>query len=97
MSVLYHFSEDPSITVFFPRPHPSHPALAPAVWAIDAKRAPRFDDPDEKCQELSANKQAALPESGLPVCLFNDYSLIGVFACSRLHFSTSHTCVTQSS
>jgi hypothetical protein len=40
--MLYHFSEDPTITRFDPRPHPSHPALPPAVWAIDRERAPMY-------------------------------------------------------
>lgn len=39
-TVVYHFSEDPTITRFtphVPRTNPEHP---PAVWAIDAEHAP---------------------------------------------------------
>lgn len=42
MSVLYHFSEDPTIETFEPRLHPSHPTLAPAVWTIDEEHAPMY-------------------------------------------------------
>jgi hypothetical protein len=41
-TVVYHFSEDPTITRFaphVPRTNPSHPA---AVWAIDAQHAPLY-------------------------------------------------------
>jgi hypothetical protein len=40
--VLFHFSEDPTITRFVPhvpRTNPDHP---PAVWAIDAEHAPLY-------------------------------------------------------
>jgi hypothetical protein len=40
--MLYHFSEDPTIRVFHPRPHPSNPDHLPIVWAIDADRAPLY-------------------------------------------------------
>ncbi|MGE6256484.1 DUF6886 family protein [Heyndrickxia sporothermodurans] len=33
--MFYHFSEEPNIKVFKPRPSKSFPSLAPAVWAID--------------------------------------------------------------
>lgn len=33
--MFYHFSEDPNIKVFTPRPSDSFPHLAPMVWAID--------------------------------------------------------------
>ncbi|MFP3391222.1 DUF6886 family protein [Brevibacillus sp. SIMBA_040] len=42
MEVLFHYSEDPTITQFVPRAHPSHPGLSPAVWAIDEKQAPMY-------------------------------------------------------
>lgn len=42
MPKLFHFSEDPSISCFVPRPHPFHPTLPPAVWAIDEERAPMY-------------------------------------------------------
>ncbi|MGF9907191.1 DUF6886 family protein [Brevibacillus porteri] len=42
MRRLFHYSEDPTITIFQPRAHPSHPTLAPAVWAIDEARAPMY-------------------------------------------------------
>lgn len=40
--MLYHFSEEPDISRFDPRPHPSHPGKPPAVWAIDAARSPIY-------------------------------------------------------
>ncbi len=38
---LWHFSEDPSLGRFDPRPV-TDPAGAPAVWAIDTRHAPSF-------------------------------------------------------
>ncbi|MFC7440533.1 DUF6886 family protein [Laceyella putida] len=39
---LYHISEDPGITCFRPRIPKSNPDAAPAVWAINEKRAPHY-------------------------------------------------------
>lgn len=54
---LFHYSEDPTIQQFSPRPHPSHPSLAPAVWAIDAARAPMYYFPRE-CPRICYYKKA---------------------------------------
>lgn len=42
MVLLYHFSEDPGITRFHPRLHPSHPGQPGMVWAIDEEHAPLY-------------------------------------------------------
>jgi hypothetical protein len=42
MVLLYHFSEDPSITRFNLRFHPSHPDQPAMVWAIDEDRSPLY-------------------------------------------------------
>jgi hypothetical protein len=42
---LYHFSEDPSIRVFEPRPPLAHPDAEPLVWAIDAWHQPMYFTP----------------------------------------------------
>lgn len=39
---LLHFSEDPHIRVFVPRPHPSEADERTYVWAIDADHAPNY-------------------------------------------------------
>jgi hypothetical protein len=39
---LWHFSEDPSLGRFQPRPPPGNPQAAPLVWAIDTRHAPTF-------------------------------------------------------
>ncbi|WP_312115834.1 DUF6886 family protein [Brevibacillus reuszeri] len=39
---LFHYSEDPTISRFVPREHPSHPGLTPAVWAIARMQAPMY-------------------------------------------------------
>ncbi|MFZ3590896.1 DUF6886 family protein [Bacillus sp. DJP31] len=39
---LFHFSEDSSIRIFHPRPHPTHPNLPNLVWAIDEDRSPMY-------------------------------------------------------
>lgn len=40
--MLFHFSEDKSITKFIPRKTTSYPDLNPVVWAIDQKRSPLY-------------------------------------------------------
>ncbi|RKN85573.1 hypothetical protein D7M11_07765 [Paenibacillus ginsengarvi] len=43
MSVeLYHFSEEPNIEVFRPRPAPAFPHLPPVVFALDRERSPHY-------------------------------------------------------
>lgn len=40
---LYHFSEDPTITTFVPRPTAGRPEIVePVVWAIDDRHAPLY-------------------------------------------------------
>lgn len=39
---LYHFSEDPTIKRFVPRPPLAHPETEPLVWTIDAWHAPMY-------------------------------------------------------
>ena len=40
--VLFHFSEDPTITEFVPRPVKSNPDSQPLVWTIDEEHAPLY-------------------------------------------------------
>jgi hypothetical protein len=40
--VLYHFSEDPTIAQFVPRPPLARPEVEPFVWAIDDWHAPVY-------------------------------------------------------
>jgi hypothetical protein len=39
---LWHFSEDPSLSRFLPRPPAANPDGRPLVWAIDTRHAPMF-------------------------------------------------------
>src|SRR5579871_212070 len=39
---LYHFSEDPAIERFVPRPPQAHPDTEPLVWAIDEWHSPLY-------------------------------------------------------
>jgi hypothetical protein len=39
---LYHFSEDPNIKVFVPRPPLARPEVEPLVWAIDEWHQPMY-------------------------------------------------------
>jgi hypothetical protein len=39
---LWHFSEDPSLGRFRPRPPVANPEVAPLVWAVDTRHAPMF-------------------------------------------------------
>lgn len=45
--MLYHFSEEPDIAVFYPRPPLARPDVEPMVWAIDEARAPMYCFPRE--------------------------------------------------
>ena len=40
--MLYHFSEDPTLTLFKPRPPLAHPNGAAVVWTIDHVHAPLY-------------------------------------------------------
>lgn len=40
--LLYHFSEDPTITLFVPRAPLAHPDVEPFVWTIDEWHAPLY-------------------------------------------------------
>jgi hypothetical protein len=39
---LYHFSEEPDIAQFRPRPAPAFPHLPPVVFALDRERSPHY-------------------------------------------------------
>ncbi len=39
---LWHFSEDPSLRRFVPRPPPADPGRRALVWAVDTRHAPLF-------------------------------------------------------
>jgi hypothetical protein len=39
---LWHFSEDPDLGRFAPRPRAADPAAPPLVWAVDTRHAPLF-------------------------------------------------------
>jgi hypothetical protein len=39
---LWHFSEDPSLSQFRPRPTATNPEAPAAVWAVDTRHAPMF-------------------------------------------------------
>jgi hypothetical protein len=50
--VVFHYSEDGSITRFAPHRAPSNPSHPPAVWAIDADHAPLYWFP-RHCPRIS--------------------------------------------
>jgi hypothetical protein len=47
MEELYHFSEEPDIERFRPRPAAAYPELEPVVFAIDGEHAPHYYFPRE--------------------------------------------------
>jgi hypothetical protein len=51
-SLLYHFSEEPDIAVFEPRPPRARPEVEPLVWAVDEWHAPHFFFPRD-CPRLN--------------------------------------------
>lgn len=50
---VYHFSEDPNISVFAPHVPKTNPDQPPAVWAIDAEHAPLYWFP-RNCPRVTA-------------------------------------------
>jgi uncharacterized protein DUF6886 len=44
---LYHFSENPGIEIFVPRPPLAHPQMEPLVWAIDDWHSPIYFLPSD--------------------------------------------------
>ena len=42
VNTVFHFSEDPTIAEFVPRPHPTRVDQPPYVWAIDAAHAANY-------------------------------------------------------
>ena len=51
-AVVYHYSEDGTITRFTPQRAPSNPSHPPAVWTIDAEHAPLYWFP-RHCPRIS--------------------------------------------
>ena len=51
--VLFHFSEDPTITRFIPHVPRTNPSHVPAVWAIDEAHAPLYWFPRD-CPRVAA-------------------------------------------
>lgn len=75
-SLYYHFSEDPSIICFHPRPHPSHPSLAPVVWAIDQEKSPLYFFPRD-CPRIGFGRSAkTTPEDAARFMGYPDASMI---------------------
>jgi hypothetical protein len=74
--LYYHFSEDPSIICFHPRPHPSHPSLAPVVWAIDQEKSPLYFFPRD-CPRIGFGRSAkTTPEDAARFMGYSDASMI---------------------
>lgn len=74
--MYYHFSEDPSIICFHPRPHPSHPSLAPVVWAIDQEKSPLYFFPRD-CPQIGFGRSAkTTPEDAARFMGYSDASMI---------------------
>lgn len=59
---LYHFSDDPSIAHFVPRPTATAPQGAPVVWAIDDAHAPMYYFPRD-CPRACFWPGPATPET----------------------------------
>ena len=53
MQVLFHFSEDPTISLFVPHVPRTNPTHRPAVWAIDGAHAPLYWFPRD-CPRVTA-------------------------------------------
>ncbi|MEJ8546052.1 DUF6886 family protein [Brevibacillus borstelensis] len=74
--MYYHFSEDPFITCFHPRPHPSHPSLPPAVWAIDREKSPLYFFPRD-CPRIGFGRATTTtPEDVARFMGFSDAAMV---------------------
>ncbi|MCI1593658.1 DUF6886 family protein [Heyndrickxia oleronia] len=62
--MLFHFSEEPNIRVFSPRPSAAFPELAPAVWAIDREHASHYYFPRD-CPRVIYSKGACTEVSDI--------------------------------
>jgi len=62
VATLYHFSEEPDIAVFAPRPLASQPGVEPLVWAIDDWHAPMYLFPRDCPRILLWPLPATTPE-----------------------------------
>jgi|SRR5579872_6947349 len=60
MQTLFHFSEDPSITIFRPRVAPASNETEPLVWALDEEHAPSYWFPRD-CPRACCWKPATSP------------------------------------
>ncbi|MGN6699975.1 MAG: DUF6886 family protein [Thermomicrobiales bacterium] len=58
---LYHFSEDPAITRFAPRPSPIHPDQPPLVWAIAETHAAHYSLPRDCPRVICWPDEATTP------------------------------------
>jgi hypothetical protein len=59
---LYHFSEEPNIAVFVPRPPAARPEVEPLVWAIDEWHSPLYLFPRDCPRILIWPLPATAPE-----------------------------------
>jgi hypothetical protein len=59
---LYHFSEDPAITQFAPRPPAAHPGQPPFVWAIAATHAAHYSLPRDCPRVICWPDEQTTPE-----------------------------------
>ena len=64
MEELYHFSEEPGIERFRPRPASAYPELEPVVFAIDGEHAPHYYFPRD-CPRVISWKSGRTNEDDL--------------------------------
>jgi hypothetical protein len=75
--VVFHFSEDPTITEFLPRAAPTAEDTRPLVWAVDGSRAPDYWFPRDCPRAMAWVVDATTEEDRRYV--------IGPGACRRVH------------
>ena len=76
MRRLFHFSEDPNITLFRPHVAPTSNEEEPLVWAIDEEHVPSYWFPRDCTRACWAGVKPSLPESAV---------LLGLGGSRRLH------------
>src|SRR5262245_517351 len=77
VTVLFHFSENPSIEVFVPHVAPTSNETDPFVWAIDESHAPSYWFPRDCPRACCWTPDDGLPDRGS--------ALLGLGGARRMH------------
>lgn len=75
---VYHFSEEPGIEIFRPRPAPAYPHLPPVVFALDRERSPHYFFPRDCPRVIYWKADWTTEEDARTFLAYTDASKIAV-------------------